>query len=120
MTSRFPFKGAVDDLAYSGPASRSTLQNMDIVAKQLEDEGFKPIFNRVRAACCGFECRSLACPGRSKHLCCERYGEAAHPFEAGLASETCLAPDTSTHYILLHSVPMDVSRWLRRLTGMQF
>ena len=58
-----PVKGAVDYLAYSGAPSRSTLQNMDLLTKQLLEEGFKPIFNCVRAACGGYDMSmSLAVP----------------------------------------------------------
>ena len=58
-----PVKGAVDYLPYSGPPSRSTLQNMEVIAKQLGEEAFKPIFTCVRTACGGYEmAMSLAMP----------------------------------------------------------
>jgi hypothetical protein len=44
-------KGAVDYLAYSGPPTVSTLQNLDLITAELTQGGYKQIFACVREAC---------------------------------------------------------------------
>lgn len=45
--------GAVDMLAYLGPSTVSTFQNMGLITTQLTGEGYKQIFTCVREACNG-------------------------------------------------------------------
>ena len=43
--------GAVDTLAYSGPATVSSFENMNLLTTQLTGEGYEPIFACVREQC---------------------------------------------------------------------
>lgn len=46
--------GAVDELAYSGPPSTSTLANFEDLLAQLRRAGYTPVFTCIRKACGGY------------------------------------------------------------------